>query len=70
MRLIGLTHFVVTSKQNIYPFSHLVALRYKGYATGGIRAQVEALGPTWAERKVNKFHWLPVFLDVILMKIN
>ena len=56
MPITGLTHFVVTSKQNIYPFSHLATLRNKGYATSGIRAQVEALGPTWAERKVKKFH--------------
>ena len=44
LRLTGLTHFVVTTKQKIYPFSHLAALRYKGYVTGGIGAQVEALG--------------------------
>ena len=78
MQLTGLTHFVVTAKQNIHPFSHLAALRYKGYATCGIRAQVEALGPTWAERKVNKFHSFPFFscfpflcfLDVPNMKEN
>ena len=54
--LTRLTHFVVTTKQNIYPFSHLGTLRNKGYATSGIRAQVEALGPIWAKHKVNKFH--------------
>jgi len=33
-----------------------MALRYKRYFTSGIRAQVEALRPTWSEHKVNKFH--------------
>ena len=28
-----MAHFVVTAEQNIYPFSHLAALRYKGYVT-------------------------------------
>ena len=70
--------FVETAKQNTYLFSHLAALGYKGYVTYGIRAQVEALGPTWAERKVNKFHSFPFFscfpflcfLDVPNMKEN
>ena len=36
--------------------------RLHGDITYGIRAQVEVLGPTWAERKVNKFQSFPFSL--------
>ena len=36
--------------------------RLHGDITYGIRAQVEVLGPTWAERKVKKFHSFPFAL--------
>ena len=55
MPLTGMIHFEVTAKQKFYLTSPLMVLRYKGYDTNGIIAQVEALGPTWAECKVNKF---------------
>jgi len=51
--------FVVTAKireQNLLLFLPIMAWRYKRYFIYGIRAQLEALGPTWAKRKVNKFH--------------
>ena len=37
------------------PFPHITILRYKGYATYGIRARVETLGPNWAQNAPTHF---------------
>ena len=47
--------FVVAVNRKIHIFSHLMALRYRGYTTYGIRAGVETLGPNWAQNDPTGF---------------
>ena len=56
------------NNKNGKPYFYGLVQSYTGEEN--TRAQVEALGPTWTEHKVNKFHQFPCFLDVIIMKIN
>ena len=63
LMLTCLNHFVVTVKQKYYPLFHIMAFRNKGYATNGIRATVETLGPNWTQNAPTCFtievhvHW-------------
>ena len=53
------------------PFQHLMALRYKGYATGGIRARVETLGPNWAQNAPTYFvSKLMIDFFLVIIEIN
>ena len=44
-----------TKTKHFYPFSHIMALRYRWYVTDGIRARVETLGPIWAHNAPTYF---------------
>ena len=55
LTLTGLIFSCSNREVKILSFSHLMALRYSGYTTYGIRATVKTLGPNWAQNAATCF---------------
>ena len=58
-------------KKKLYPFSHIMASRYKRYITYGMRARVETLGPIWAQNTPTYFiSELMIEFCLVISEIN